>query len=504
MNGQDIPGFYFDTEKKKYFQIQNAQATRHQHLDYSAESIRKKQRTERLHRTATAQIQRTRKERVIRHDAGHLTQTCLEREIGFKRRPVYMQASWPNACVSGVSAKPKMIVERPKAPIRLFDQDAASGTIYAVHGDNSIQRRRIHIKGGPPLPSPDMDLEIMSLNAYSFEPWDELQRTTSTVSSLCYLPATGAIATTTYGSDRPPVVCLSDPERDGPYVCQQFTPKGCFSIFATAARPLHSTHSSTSTPPSDTEHLAVAASSSMLLFTRSPTGDWSASTPLQDLKADILALTWISPTTIALGCRNGKIMLYDTRSRGSSHILTHPCPISKLAPADDPTRLVVSGLQDSLFLYDIRSPRISPSSTYNHANQYNTNENEYKIQHHYNDDYFNTHYGTSLHQKKKRKLNHVALTKWSQPVLSFPHANTDDAELDIAVHERLGLVAAGQDEETGVAIRVSNLWTGKTLREITASGGGKGRIRCLKFMNEEDRGVEIWAGWNGGVGKFVW
>jgi hypothetical protein len=498
MNGQEIPGFYFDTEKRKYFRIQTAQATRHQHLEYSAENIRKKQRVERVQRTTTAQTQRARKERVVRHDAGHLKQTCLEREIGFKRRAVYMQALWPNACVSGFSSKPKIVVEKQKAAIRLFDRDAASGTVYAVHGDNSIQRRRVHNKDGPPLPSHDLDLEY----AYSFEPWDELQRTTSTVSSLCYLPATGAVATTTYGSDRPPVVCLSDPERDGPYVCQQFTPKGCFSIFATAARPLHFTTSSSSIPASDTEQLAVAASRSMMLFSRSPAGDWSTTTPIQNLKADILALTWISHNTVALGCRNGKILLYDTRSGGSSQILRHPCLISKMARADDPSRLVVSGLQDSLFLYDIRSPRISASSK--HTDPHHNDGVRFNNEHHYNKDYFDTHYATGLNAKHRRKMNHVALTKWSQPVLSFPHANVDDGELDIAVHERLGLVAASQDESTGVAIRVSNMWTGKTVREIKADSKGKGRIRCLEFMNEEE-GVELWAaGWNGGIAKFGW
>lgn len=51
---------------------------------------------------------------------------------------------------------------------------------------------------------------------YAFYPWDEVTRTTSTVSSLTYMPTTGALAVTSYGSDRPPELWLSDPERDQP------------------------------------------------------------------------------------------------------------------------------------------------------------------------------------------------------------------------------------------------------------------------------------------------
>lgn len=45
-------------------------------------------------------------------------------------------------------------------------------------------------------------------NEYSFEPWDMLARLTSSISSLIYLPTSGALAATTLGSDRSPVVYL--------------------------------------------------------------------------------------------------------------------------------------------------------------------------------------------------------------------------------------------------------------------------------------------------------
>ncbi|KAL6705248.1 hypothetical protein ACN47E_007208 [Coniothyrium glycines] len=508
MNGQRIPGFYWDPDKKKYFKIQGAVASRDLNLKYSAANLHKAERGERLQKKARAQTTEIRKHRVVRRHAKSLTQTCAEREIGHRTRQYYAHRLWPNACVSGVQIKPRSVIRRPSSTsIRLFDQDPISKTVYAIHGDNKIKRRRIQLTCGPPLPPADLDVEeyfsSLPLNSYSFEPWDELGRATSIVSSLCYLPASGALVVTTLGSDRPPLVQLSDPERDGPYVSQQFTPKNCNAIWGAAARPTTFSPSPgmvNSVAASHVEHLAVAASSSMLLFTRAQSGVWDSSIAVEHLDSDILAVEWISYTTVALGCRNGKIHLYDTRSGGSSHVLTHPNSTSKIKRADDPTRLVCSGLQDTLFLYDIRASRISRDKTHEAFNSKD---------HHYNERYFKSIYsGGRSHQKRKR-MNHIAFGKWSQPILSFPHANMDDLELGVDVHPRLGLIAAAEDAETGIAIRISNMWTGKTVKEFETSGGKdkkESRIRSLHFIepNEQDASVDLWANWDGGIACFGW
>jgi WD40 repeat protein len=495
MNGQAIPGFYYDTEKKKYFKIQKADASRGLDLNckYSVQNIRKREREERILEKASAQAKKARKERVHRQHASSLTQICQERELGTRSRSYYMHSSWPDACISGVSPKPKKVVDRlPGPPVRFFDQDPVSKTMYIVHGENSIKRRPLHTTHVPILPH-DLDEDDYLHNLpLSFEPWDELQRTTSAVSSLTYLPATGALATTTLGSDRAPVVYLSDPERDGPYVGQQFTPKNCSAIWAAAARPTSFSSLSSGTPASNTEHLAVGASFSLLLFTRSATGTWDTSTPLSNLPSDVLALDWISHNTVALGCRDGSIRLYDARSGGSSHILTHPFPVSKIKRADDETRFVVSGLNDTLHLYDIRSPRVISAKDAKRTNHY---DKEY-LAHLYRPE------GRHRLHKNRRMMTHLAVTKWSQPVLAFPHSNTDDVELDVAVNPRLGLVAAAQGEDAGTAIRVCNLWTGKVVREFKREG--KERIRSMKWMDHGDGGMELWTTWNGGISRFAW
>jgi hypothetical protein len=107
-------------------------------------------------------------------------------------------------------------------PANNYHRDPVSKTLYAVQGSNSILRRRIfcdddvapHVRHSISIGPPIRDLPLDQ--RYSFHPWDELTRTTSEVTSLCYLPATGALAVTSQGSDRPPEIFLTDPERDGP------------------------------------------------------------------------------------------------------------------------------------------------------------------------------------------------------------------------------------------------------------------------------------------------
>jgi WD40 repeat protein len=285
------------------------------------------------------------------------------------------------------------------------------------------------------------------------------------------------------------------------YVGQKFTPKDCPTIWGAAARPSTFTPSpglANTVAATWSEHLAVAASNSMLLFTRSQDRAWNSQTPVKSLDTDILALEWISYTTVALGCRNGNIRLYDTRSGGSSHILTHPTPVSKLKRADDETRLICSGLEDTLFLYDLRAPRLSRSSskqTFNYDN------------HHYNEEYFKRIYPTHRDGKKRRKLNHKAFKNWSQPVLTFEHANREYLELAIDVHPRLGLLAAAQDATTDTAIRISNIWTGRTVKEIKNEDSCPHSIKSLKFIDrydDVDDGADLWSCWKGGLAKFGW
>ncbi|PVH94573.1 hypothetical protein DM02DRAFT_185628 [Periconia macrospinosa] len=507
MDGREIPGFYFDTEKKKYFKIQTPRHAPAPDSKYTIDNIRKERKRQKIRHDVELKEKKLQKETIVRRFLNDpIMHASLDREMGLRKTSYYMHTAWPDACISPVSNRPHVVVDRPKPSIvRLFDRDPKTKTLYAVHADNQIKRRRINTPDNVPLPPPDREPEqafhTATPSEYSFEPWDELHRLTSPISSLQYLPTTGTLVATAYGADRPPVVHFSNPDPDGPYVAQQFTPTGTTSIWTSRAPPVSfsappSTMSSSSVAASDTEAVAVGTSNSLLVFKRLPCGQWNVTTPFES-KADVLTLDWLAPTTIAMGCRNGKIHLYDTRSQGSSTILRHPFPITSLRRADDETRLVCAGLEDSLYLYDIRSSRRSKSSV-NSGND-----------HHYNKKYFEYMYPDRRSRKKRRTMQHVASRDWSQPVLTFEHSNKDGSALAIDVHPQMGLVAAAQDNAPETpAVRIHNLWTGKLAKEIERTGPMQNpeklyqnQIQCLKFMDFEE-GVELWSTWSGSIVKF--
>lgn len=527
MNGQHIPGFYFDKEKGKYFKIQSQSAARGLNLKYSTSNLVKERRKENVQRAATAKQARTQKERVIRRHAHSFVQTDLDREIGFKRRSVYLHTTWPEACLSGVSSTPNPVTSSDsQGIIRFFSRDPISKTIYVVCGENEI-KRRYHLNNSQAsnLRNPDARARLRTLDTharYAYYPWDEIGRTTSPISSLQHLPSSGALAVTTLGSDRPPTILLSDPERDGPHIYQNFTPKACSAIFTSSARPSSFTapaHPS-SIAATETEHLAVGAQASLLLFTRSASGTWDSSTLLADAGSDVLALEWLTHSVVAVGCRNGKIKIHDTRVGKAHHALTHPYAITGLKRADDASRLVCAGLQDTLFLYDVRmSRRSSPSSSsssFSSQKRVRAGDRHDAASTHYTPAYFKSLHPGSHSHRHRAKLQKQARTKWSQPVLSIPHDNPDDPGLGVAVNERLGLVAAVQGgDAAGRKVRVSSLWSGRVVREfdVGLSGGkagGGGRVRDVQWIDEGDGedGVRLWCatgeGKTGGIVEFAW
>ena len=221
--------------------------------------MKKEQKKAIAEKNARKQREKREKETIVRpftRNRWGLQMASLDREIGCRRKTYYMHGVWPDACVAGMERMRTVcvvlhfayfgamkhsqlstklftarlltcgkVVEQPAhGIIRFFDRDPHTMTMYAVHGDNAIRRRRRNPPSGIPLPGSELDEDTTTtslpdgrpfgssaaenLNEYSFEPWDMLARLTSSISSLTYLPSSGALAATTLGSDRPPVVYL--------------------------------------------------------------------------------------------------------------------------------------------------------------------------------------------------------------------------------------------------------------------------------------------------------
>lgn len=84
MDGREIPGFYFDKEKKKYFKIQNPHTVPPPGSKYSLENVRKEQKKEKALKDEAARLSKCRKETVVRkYSRDFLTRASLDREIGW-------------------------------------------------------------------------------------------------------------------------------------------------------------------------------------------------------------------------------------------------------------------------------------------------------------------------------------------------------------------------------------------------------------------------------------
>jgi hypothetical protein len=150
------------------------------------------------------------------------------------------------------------------------------------------------------------------------------------------------------------------------------------------------------------------------------------SQPLGHTKSDILSLEYISRHVIAAGCRNGAIALYDDRVReneGSVRI-KHGDPVNHIARTDNTgIRLIAAG--GTMLLYDLRMVKDS----YMSSSQY-------------------------LHLHKRGRVQNTT------PVLRFDYANSNREKLAFSACQKNKVVAAAQEDGT---FRIYSMQTANTL-----------------------------------------
>ncbi|KAF2652836.1 hypothetical protein K491DRAFT_760114 [Lophiostoma macrostomum CBS 122681] len=483
MDGRELPGFYWDSEKKRYFKVLPGYKAPPD-AKYSKENIKKQREADKAKMKEDSHLRQRRKQTVmVPRDKSRLHRVYHDGEIGHRRRSYYQQHVWPSACASQLESH--RVLE--SHAIKYFAGENTSKTIYTVIGEVAVYSQNpAEVPVGADYGGKvrQHDNRHWSLRPFPYHA-TAIARMTSPVSSINSLPSSGGLVVTTLGAERPPVVYLTDPERDGPYVGQQFTPKSCPTIWTSSPRPNFSVSDSNSVSETTTEHIAVGASTNLLLFSRAPGGNWDSKTVLQS-KSDLLALEWLSPNTICTGHRNGRIQIYDIRAKGSARVLRHPAPITQIRRADDFTRLVCAGLCNTLTMYDLRKAQAAT-------------EAEARLP----------------HKERKRKRDRKGKTNWKLP---FPHSsnytvryaykNADVQGLGMDVCPKLGLVAAADEENR---LNVWNMYTGQVVKKYKSVDQTEPerpaepkRIRCVRFVEDEDGDTSLWATSEGSVMKYGW
>jgi hypothetical protein len=150
------------------------------------------------------------------------------------------------------------------------------------------------------------------------------------------------------------------------------------------------------------------------------------------LRSDILSMEWLQPTTAAIGLRNSAVLLVDFRVASSVVRLKHGGAVTNLAKADDSgNSIVVTGVPNSLSLYDLRMTKTAPECM-------------------------------------QRRRKHEYHSEWanqlvSQSVWQAEYRNAEDIELGFSL--KRDIMAAAQDDGS---LNVYSSKTGAVLRTLRA------------------------------------
>ncbi|MCJ1340407.1 hypothetical protein MMC09_005702 [Bachmanniomyces sp. S44760] len=247
--------------------------------------------------------------------------------------------------------------------------------------------------------------------------------------------------------------------------------------------------------------VAIAASGSIHVLTESFTNYYDCDGDIKTSTSDVLALTWMTPTLLAAGRRDGIVELHDIRSAGSVNRLRHPSAIAHMKAVDE-FRVVVAGLENKVRAFSTFSftPLHSPPSIessphihpYIHPSRQSINHlsptNERNPITTKKLSMYDLRHAPKLSSTGTRSSKAKNKQPPSKPYITYPtyrnkaHLNLGfDISISTTSPQGLGLVAAASDEQT---IALFDMWTGK---EVVEAGWGRNKkwdhpIRCLEFV----------------------
>lgn len=206
--------------------------------------------------------------------------------------------------------------------------------------------------------------------------------------------------------------------------------------------------------------------------------------PVVKTGTDVLALSWISANVASAGLRDGRVLLWDHRSRGSALRLRHSGTVCSLQQAETENFLLVAGLQDCFSMYDLRMPRIDIN--------------------------VNKILRTTIPKFKKN-------AQCTQPFLQFKgYENTDRYPIGMDFCKELGIVAVSQGENhVGFFSRNSGECIGSTYEHdkrqderdpfIPMRGIEDPRISgCLRFVEGSRGEICLFTNRGGDIQRFIW
>ncbi|KAH8691129.1 hypothetical protein BGW36DRAFT_387733 [Talaromyces proteolyticus] len=366
MSGREIPGFYWDTEKRKYFRIQ-ANHVAPTGSKYSKEAVtQQKYDVEQQRRRANIerriQKERVKRSRSLRHTInGITTEVCDKPTPGFVLRSyrgeIFASQLQPrqlcnfNDIVQGGTVADFTRHEETGALILGIDR-GNSCTILVCPPSSKKQETYVY------NPSKDAaqiylgDWRLASLSLCASGHFLGIMNSTGGGGGIYVGSGNVNEMATIGGSSWRNQRTIIDNVEDDFYVwCSAANPSsGSGTLAVGTSDGLRTFDMNTGNPPSVKKW-------DISLFG----GRQKSKRPAMDL----LAVDWLSPTVIASGFRNSVLCLSDLRSGGHSKRIRHPCSIEQVKKVDD-HRVVLAGYR-SMCMYDLRFTKFPTKETSNNG-----------------------------------------------------------------------------------------------------------------------------------------
>ncbi|KAK4984855.1 hypothetical protein LTR50_006326 [Elasticomyces elasticus] len=336
MDGREIPGFYYDAEKKKYFKVV-ANHLAPQGAKYSHDGVKEERRKAKKRKldevtSSKRQVECVRRSRALLHPS--TAGIALSRELGYHRRSETHDAQ--------VAAFARRLQERcvldisqgnDNDPQTILDFDTRSEDGVLVLGTNT-----------PTWNSSSM----LSLFTQSYENCDLIEFLPSRITSVSLMRPPGCrIITTTEGThDANSVMNYNSVHILGPTQIRLFS---C-ELYNAGVHEPNTLLDAVACPFGDDDKIAVVGTEVSSVSSVSLSGPRSHEIETRGRKPRVC---WLSRDIVVTGNESGEVILHDVRARDAALRFLHPNPVAGLRPAGEHSRILVAG-GPNMLLYDVR------------------------------------------------------------------------------------------------------------------------------------------------------
>ncbi|PYH99965.1 hypothetical protein BO71DRAFT_86590 [Aspergillus ellipticus CBS 707.79] len=374
---REIPGFYYDPDKKKYFRIQ-ANHKAPPGSQYTKDSVKRKRADHEKRQRKIHLTKRVTKEKIKR--AAFLSHPLIgvQREIGSQHVSTSIRQEQRSSIYASQFHRNQLHQFEPwpdEYSIKHVLRNKRSGILIASGhrgGESSVS-----------VCFPDCDQDKWTYNRTMER---VLFKEPYRLSSISLSHTGYLLATMDSGPDGDSFLAprmLPDPDEGGDYRWPT-----AFS-HPIRLRTASSLWCSSACPVGDMPLFAIGTSDGLYTLegfgsywalSKKPFSNDMTGYPILHRRTDsshalVTSVEWLSSDVIAAGLKDSAIFLHDLRSGGTATRLQHPHAVTKMRKVD-PYRIVVAGI-NSLQMYDIRYPPNGLQRNPNPNSKYHTSTKPY-------------------------------------------------------------------------------------------------------------------------------